>query len=151
MDNELLDLAISKMIKTDKLHRQLIESHVNSIGIYRTQHMILMILARLGHLPSQKELSTRLSITPAAVTGALKSLIKDGYIEKTIGEDNRYNEIMITKAGLEIVKRSKECFEAIDRSMFRGFTDDELKVYISFLDKIQNNIKESSESREILR
>jgi len=148
MNEELLNIAINKMMVTDKMHRQLFESHVDSIGIYRTQHRILMILDRKGHLPSQKELSKHLSITPAAVTGALKKLISDGYIEKSIGSDNRFNEIKITELGKKTAKKSRACFESIDRSLFKDFTDEELKTYISFLEKIQKNINESSDKKE---
>ena len=148
MQEELLHNAISKMITATKMHRQLLDGHVDSIGIYRTQHRILMILDKNGELPSQKELSRRLSITPAAVTGALKKLIKEGYIEKTIGSDNRFNEIKITELGKETVKKSKACFDIIDRSLFNNFTDEELELYVAFLDKIINNIKFSFERED---
>ena len=51
MQEELLQNAISKMITATKMHHQLLDGHVDSIGIYRTQHRILMILDKNGELP----------------------------------------------------------------------------------------------------
>ena len=76
-DNRLFE-AINMMIKTNHMHKSLIDSRVKSLGVHRTQHRILMHLAKQDRLPSQKELAEHLDITPAAVTGALKKIEKDG-------------------------------------------------------------------------
>ena len=134
------------MIKTDKMHRCMIDSHVKDIGIHRTQHRILMNLAREGRLPSQKELADRLDITPAAVTGALKKIEQDGYVERTLGHDTRYNELKITEKGRAMVNKTRELFAAADTAIFDGFSDDELDIYISCLEKLQANIKKQTNS-----
>lgn len=146
MSETRLMRAIEMMIKTDKMHRFMIDSHVKEIGIHRTQHRILMHLARDGMLPSQKELADRLDITPAAVTGALKKIEQDGYVERTLGQDSRYNELKITKKGIDMVNRTREIFAAADTAMFDGFTDEELDTYISCLEKLQANIKKNTNS-----
>ena len=141
MAENKLERAVDMMIRTDHMHRTLIESRVRDIGIHRTQHRILMRLARCGRLPSQRELAESLDITPAAVTGALKKIESDGYIERSLGRDNRFNEITITEKGRELVKLSREIFSSTDKSLFDGFTEEELDIYISCLLKLQDNIK----------
>ena len=141
MDNTKLYQAIDMMIRTDHMHRMLIDSRVREIGIHRTQHRILMHLARHDKLPSQKELAEHLDVTPAAVTGALKKIESDGYIEKKLGQDNRYYEIQITEKGRELVKLTRKLFSEVDSSMFEGFSEDELNAYISCLKKLQGNMK----------
>ena len=136
--------VVDMMIHTDRMHRFLIDSNVRDIGIHRTQHRILMHLARHGKLPSQKELAEHLDITPAAVTCALKKIENDGYIKRNLGSDNRFNEISITEKGKKIVNLTEELFTNTDKSLFKGFTDEELDLYISCLEKIQNNIKNHS-------
>lgn len=148
MSESKLSRAIEMMIKTDKMHRFMIDSRVKEIGIHRTQHRILMHLARHNTLPSQKELADRLDITPAAVTGALKKIEQDGYVERTLGHDTRYNELKITEKGREMVERTKELFSAADTAMFDGFTDGELDTYISCLEKLQANIHKQTKSSE---
>ena len=139
--SDRLNRAVEMMIRTDHMHRALIDSCAREIGIHRTQHRILMNLARDGMLPSQKELAERLDITPAAVTGALKKLERDGYVERTLGHDNRYNELTITDKGRELVKLTHTLFNEADTAMFEGFTDEELSTYIFCLEKLQDNIK----------
>ena len=140
-----LSRAVDMMIRTDRMHKSMIDYRVKEIGIHRTQHRILMHLARCDKLPSQKELAERLDITPAAVTGALKKIERSGYIERTLGHDNRYNEIKITPKGRALVDRTRELFSEADISMFEGFTESELDTYIACLEKLQANIKKHCE------
>lgn len=147
MSESKLSKAINMMIKTDHMHRALIDSRVGVLGIHRTQHRILMHLARHDSLPSQKELAKHLDVTPAAVTGALKKIEQDGYVEVTLGHDNRYNELRITEKGRALVDHTRMLFSEADSSMFEGFSDDELDLYISFLEKLQINMKKQCERK----
>ena len=150
MSENKLSKAIEMMIRTDHMHRALIDSRVGSLGIHRTQHRILMHLARHGKLPSQKDLAKHLDVTPAAVTCALKKIENDGYIERTLGHDNRYNEIQITDKGRALVQQTRTMFSEVDESMFVGFSDDDLETYISCLEKLQVNIRKECERKEKL-
>ena len=142
MNEQKLERAVELMIHTKHMHKTLLESRLKVTGLYGTQHRILMHLACHCKLQSQKELADHLQITPAAVTGALKKLESDGYIEKTLGHDNRFNEIEITEKGLAVVERSKDIFICTDKSLFDGFTDSELDMYIQCLEKLKRNIKQ---------
>ena len=148
MTESKLSRAIEMMIKNDHMHKALIDTRVKTLGIHRTQHRILMHLARHDKLPSQKELAEHLDVTQAAVTGALKKIEADGYVERTLGHDNRYNELRITDKGRELVKMTRRLFCEVDSSMFEGFTDDELDIYISCLEKLQGNIRKQCERKE---
>lgn len=140
MDARLIR-AVEMMIRTDHMHKNMIDSCAKDIGLHRTQHRILMILLKEGKLISQKTLAQRLEITPAAVTGALKKLENEGYISKVVGDDSRFNELYITEAGKEFVERVRNTFAATDQKLFADFTDEELEVYIGCLEKMQNNIR----------
>lgn len=133
--------AVNVMIKTDRMHKQLLDSTVNPIGIHRTQHRILMHISRNNRLVSQKSLAEHVGISPAAITGALKKLEKDGYIKRIHGSDNRYNEVEITESGKRVVEETRALFLAVDTSLFEGFSDEELDGYIRYLEKIHENIK----------
>ena len=141
MPNEKVTRAIQAFIRTNKMHKAMIDSRVRDIGIHRTQHIILMRLARHDKIPSQKELAECLDITPAAVTGALKSIEENGYIKRTLGQDTRYNEIEITEKGRELVSLTHEKFLEADMQAFLGFADEELDEFVSYLERIQSNIK----------
>ena len=144
MTNDKLSRAVEMMIRTGRMHRAMIDGRVREIGIHRTQHRILMHLAGRGTLPSQKELAERLDITAAAVTGALKKIERDGYIERKLGHDNRYNEIEITDKGRALVERTRALFFEADTAMFDGFSDAELDSYIGCLEKLEANIRRNT-------
>ena len=139
MDN-IVSRAVDMMIRTDHMHKSLIDGIVKDIGIHRTQHRMLMHISRKGTLTSQKELADHLGITPPAVTGALKKLESDGYVKRSLGHDNRYNELEITEKGREIVARTKKLFTSADREIFDGFSEEELDSYIACLEKMQANM-----------
>ena len=145
MNEEKISSAVNIMIQTDRMHKHLLDANVSKIGLHRTQHRVLMHIARHGKLLSQKSLAEHIGITPAAITGVLKKLEKDGYIERVQGDDNRYNEIQVTESGKRVVEDSFRIFTRLDTSLFEGFTDSELDGYIAYLEKIQENITKKSD------
>ena len=140
MSEKLLNTAVEMMINTNRKHRMLIDSCVKDIGIPHTQHRILMHLAKHGKLPSQKELAEHLKVTPAAVTGAIKSIEREGYVLRSLGHDNRFMEISITEKGRNLVKLTKDVFSQNDISLFEGFSEEDLNNYVKCLEKMQINI-----------
>ncbi len=147
MKDSLVDRAIHMMMHTDRTHRHLIDERVRDIGLHRTAHMLLMHLSRVKNSPSQRELAERFSITPAAVTGHLKNLERDGYITRTTGRDTRFKEITLTEKGHNTVIRSRELFHEVDQAMFQDFTEGELQVYIRALEKIQLSLSAREEKK----
>lgn len=142
MSDSNISRAVNSFIKTARMHKSLIDSSVCSLfGLHRTQHIILMHLTRRSLFPSQKELAEHLGITPAAVTGALKKLEEDGYIERSLGSDNRYNEIKISELGKDVVKQTEKMFSEIDGLILNGLTEEEIEEFIDINSKIQKNIR----------
>ena len=138
--------AMRKMMKIQKRHRHFIDSKVSAFGIHTTQHRVLMYVARKGNLLSQKELALHLEITPAAVTQNLQKLESDGYIERNLGTDNRFNEIRITDLGKDIVSKTRKIFSDVDKSLFKDFSENEMDAFIGFLEKINENAEREFEN-----
>ena len=69
---------------------------------------------------------------------------QDGYVERTLGHDARYNELKITQKGRVLVDRTHAIFQEIDAAVFDGFSDEELNLYISCLEKIQWNMQQNA-------
>ncbi len=140
MDNQIFQ-AVNKLMKINREHKYIIDSQVAEIGLHRTGHRILMYIARRGYLPSQKELAEYLDVTPAAVSGALQKLECDGYIERNLGIDNRFNEVTITEKGRDIVEKTRVAFSEVDNRLFNNFSDDEISDFLDYLERILKNIK----------
>ena len=146
MNEEKITSAVNIMIQTDRMHKHLLGSNVSKMGLHRTQHRVLMHIARKDKLFSQKSIAEYIGVTPAAITGVLKKLEYDGYIKRVHGSDNRYNEVELTEVGKKVVEDSFKMFSELDTSLFEGFSEAELDMYIACLEKIQLNIKKKQDN-----
>jgi len=134
--------AIGLLIRVMRRHHACVERRIGDLGIHHSQHRMLMQLARRQEdIPSQKELAEIMGVSPAAVTVTLKKLEREGYISRSItDEDNRKNEIRITEKGLSKVVESCAVFEVTDKETFAGFTPEETALFISFLERLDSNL-----------
>lgn len=91
---------------------------------------------------SQKELAEKSKVSAATVAVSLKKLEKGGYIRRVVDErDNRYNQLCLTEKGQRIVEKSKQIFLDVDKSMFDGFSPEELEKMEEFLDRMYENLE----------
>ena len=134
--------AVGLSIRVMRRHHACVERRIGDLGIHHGQHRMLMQLARRQEdIPSQRELAEIMGISPAAVTATLKKLEKEGYISRTMtDEDNRRNEIRITEKGLSKVTESRAVFEATDTEMFAGFTPAEIAAFTAYLERLDRNL-----------
>ncbi len=133
--------AVHLFMCVSHLHHAAIEGRVSKLGFHHSQHRMLMHLAQYEHIPAQKDLAVAKGISPAAVTTTLKRLEKEGYIARaTTDEDNRRNEIRITEAGRAAVDQSRAFFNAVDKNMFEGISEEELQVFTEILGRMRENL-----------
>ena len=134
--------AVGLLHRVMRRHHALVERRTCDLGIHHSQHRMLMTLARCQQdTPSQKELAERLGISPAAVTTTLKKLEKEGYITRSMtDEDNRRNEIRITEKGIAKLLEGRAIFETSDRTMFDGFAPEEIATFISYMERMNRNL-----------
>ena len=85
--------------------------------------------------------------TVRADSGEILDLIgdkleKSGYICRVADkEDTRKNIVNITEKGRSIVESSKIEFDAVDKEMFKGITEEQLKVFCEVLDICKSNLQ----------
>ena len=134
--------AVRLFIRVMRRHHACMERRIGDPGIHHSQHRMLMQLVKSQESPpSQKELAEAMGISPAAVTASLKKLEKEGYVSRSMtDEDNRKNEIRITEEGLARINASRAAFEATDLAMFEGFTPEEMATLISFMERLDRNL-----------
>ena len=134
--------TIGLLIRTMRRHHALVERGISDLGIHHSQHRMLVQLARRQeNTPSQKELAEAMGISPAAVTTTLKRLEKEGYITRSVtDEDNRKNQIRITERGIAKIMEGRAAFERSDRVLFQGFSDEEMATLLSFMERIDRNL-----------
>ena len=132
--------VIGKLIRTNKRHRRALEGKLNSTGVFRSQHQLLMFIAEHPDL-SQKELARFQGISTATIAVSLKKLEMGGYVKRVVNpRDNRYNKICITGKGMEVARYSVSVFEELETAMFRGFSGEDYRVLGELLDRMFENL-----------
>ena len=115
-----------------RAHHNAVQGRLNreglgDIGSPRLLHALRDCRER-GETPSQRELADLLHVSPATVATSLKSLERNGYVQRHIDPtDTRRNLISITSKALECMENSCKVFDAVDEHMFSGFTPEEVE------------------------
>lgn len=140
-NKEIIHQLIGFVLK----HRKLMQHYLDETGVYHAQHRLLMEISRHPNA-SQADIARSMDISPATIAVSLKKLEKGGYIHKVMDEtDNRFNQITVTEKGNQVVEQSKRIFEATDRKVFEGFSEEE-KVSLSLLlQKLDANLTRMEE------
>ena len=151
MDQSKIHEAVHRFIRLDRMHRRAIEREVGEMGLHRSQHRLLMTLSHGEEMPSQAELARRLDISPPAVAGALGRLEKGGYILRTEDkEDGRNHKVRLTEKGESILKSTRQRFDSVDRTMFEGIGEQELKMFCDLVDRMGQNLAEKEKTHETM-
>ena len=134
--------CIWKYMEITRMHRSILERKFSQTGVYRSQHQLLMYIAKHPKA-SQKEIAGQHKISTAAVAVSLKKLEKGGYIRRAVDEkDNRYNQIHLTPKGQEIVETSQLIFGEVEKAMFEGFSKKDFDRLTKYLDRISGNLEQ---------
>lgn len=132
---------VEKYIMANKLHKMYLEREVNRTGVFRSQHMILMYIARFPNA-SQKEIANHQHVSTATIAVSLKKLESGGYISRsTDKKDNRYNQICITPKGQKVVEGSVKIFKKVEEALFQGFSAEEMDQFENLIDRIRLNME----------
>lgn len=132
--------VIKEFMSVNTGHRRLVEKSLQCTGVYRSQHQLLMYISRHQN-SSQREIAEGMDVSPATIAVSIKKLEKAGFIEKIMDvSDNRYNKIVITEKGNEIVQMSRQIFGKIDVEMLQGFTKEELDQLLSYMNRLKENL-----------
>ena len=137
--------TVKHMIHTDRMHRKECEKRFSSLNIHRSQHMLLMTVARIGEGVSQKRLAEELNISPAAIAKSIKTLELDGMITRSsCADDARQNEILITEKGKSLVEESRRIMKELDTEMVSLLSDDELDTLCKLFTKMQSALSQNA-------
>ncbi len=144
----------AQMMRVQKMRRAVVESRIASLDVSQSQfHVLHEIMHAQRHgdgTPiSQKDLAERLGISAAAVAMMMKRMESDGYLTRVVSQrDNRFNELHLTEKSQEIIRQSRDIFDALDVEAFDGISDEELDVLCHCLEKIKANLRALPELKD---
>ena len=108
------------------------------------QHFLLFEVersSRAGSPPTQGELAQRMHLSPATMTASLRYLERLGYVTRQCDPaDLRKNRGVITEAGQQAAEECRASMDALEVSMLRGFSREELETLAGFVQRMEDNL-----------
>jgi DNA-binding MarR family transcriptional regulator len=123
-------------------HRNMVGHKMKGLGLHRGQPPVLFTLERYEGM-SNSGMAKFLDITPATMTNKIKRMEKAGLvIRKRDPKDERISRIYMTEKGRGIMNQLKTSMGEIDKTLLKGFDEDEVEDVRKKMQRILENISE---------
>lgn len=138
---ETLDILLRQV---GKAHSNKINKILEKVNLHRGQPIMLTLLYREDGVP-QSNLAREMVITPATASAMVKRMEKAGFIiRKRDSKDERISNVYLTEAGRNISSQLSELQHDMDKIVFDGFSNEEKENMRNYMERILENIKEST-------
>lgn len=139
--NEELNTLISVFTDTSRLHQKYHHKIFESFNLHRGQGRLFNKLGEADGI-TQRELATRMNITPATLCRMVQNMEKKGLVfRKTDENDQRKTLVYLTDEGLTVRRKLNEKLQIIDGKIFQDFTKEEIDQLEIMLLRIQDQLK----------
>ncbi|MCL4250391.1 MAG: MarR family transcriptional regulator [Anaerolineae bacterium] len=120
--------------------RQIINRDLYPLGLSSAEGNILLHMWTQGKEMGQEQLVDQLDISKAAVSRALDSLERKGYITREPSpEDKRAHWIQLTSTAAEIGPRIEQIYNRVFTLAVQGISHDELDFFMRLFSRISEN------------
>jgi len=128
------------MVEIGQLHRKLSHSYFIRHDISPSTPLILEVLFE-NDGASMNTLAQLTHRDNGSITSSIKTLTKKGFVIKIQdSKDKRINLAFITEKGKKAVQRIKDYHQKIEEKGFLGFNEEEKKLFLSYLERIEKNL-----------
>lgn len=110
------------------------------IPITPSQSVVLYFVAKRKK-SNVKEIAEKLNVTSSAATQLIDGLVKNGFLEKTEGQDDRriVNVAITEKTKKQIARMQERILERI-QEILSPLSEEEFKTYLKITQKIAENL-----------
>lgn len=137
------------MIETDvmqsirKNHHKMRDLMTQNISETDLSFRLFHILVNIRETPdiNQKDLATHMKLTQGAISGSIKKLLELGMLEQIrLEEDNRYNQLVVTHKGNQVIIDYEKYLDERLEYIFEGFSRNEKEELNRLLRKLNSNL-----------
>lgn len=97
----------------------------------------------------QKDIENRFSLAKSTVTGIVKQMEQNGYIERNSMErDNRLKCLTLTKEGEKLHLAVMESFAEVEKKITEGISQEEIETFLAVSGKFMDNLKNCADRKE---
>lgn len=131
-----------------RMRRTLYDQAVKPLGLTRSQWWVLAQLSRQktpdGML--QTELANVLDVGKVTIGGLVDRLEERGFVvRKPDRDDRRAKRVLVTPEGRKVLKQMVRLSGQLNSTIFAGFSDAEVQIAETFLDRMKSNIRSALE------
>lgn len=120
--------------------RNRFDRQVSDLNVTRSQWTMIVVVAR-NPGATQRVIAEALEMSEASAGRLIDRLCADGLLERQERyDDRRARAVYLTKAAEPLLAKLAEIALAGEKTLFRGFSADELETLSSYLDRIYKNI-----------
>lgn len=132
-----LDISIGRILKPGEADASCQElSHCNG-------RIIHFLTKHEGEIICQKELEAEFGFTRSTASRVLNLMEQKGLIERrTVPGDARLKQVLLTERGRSTNENMKELFARMENKLLSGFSEEEVALLVSYIDRLQQNLTE---------
>lgn len=109
-------------------------------------HVIMLISLNSDKKIFQKDIEKDMDITGATASGIISRLEAKGYItRRTLDNDSRFKYLNLTDKALKLKDKIFVNIEKHEMIMTQGFSEEEKKTLMEFLERMLNNLQKEKE------
>jgi MarR family transcriptional regulator, organic hydroperoxide resistance regulator len=128
------------LVSVCRLHHTRADQSMDKIGLYRGQALLLMTLSEQDGLP-HSEIAEKLEISAPAATKVIKRMEEAHYVQRRADPaDERISRVYLQPQGRALIAQIHRAFGQLDRAMFTGLPDRDLKQFRGLLTQMQANL-----------
>ncbi len=140
-----MDASIFTLKRAYQATRKVMDERLAQFGTTSAQLDILIFLLRNGST-EQRKLQAALGITSATLTRMVDTMVERGFLERHASTvDARVNLITASEKGLKLCHTLKEHEKGFLEQVFKGFSNTEVALLTDWLERIAENMGDSSE------
>lgn len=137
---------IGKMHKLELVRKLVHRREAEEFKLYFGQMPVLNYVAANPGC-TQVEIANFLQVSPASIALSTKRLQKAGYLVKEVDRENlRCKRIYLSEEGASVRDICRCRLDAVDVKEFEGFTQEELALLSSFIDRATMNLTGEKEN-----
>ncbi len=138
---EIESLMMINLNKFRKLNEQKLEKIMKKYDLRKIDMDIIICLSTYKDMKTAKDIASMEMFTKGHISQSIKRLKKMGYITDSQDEnDMRVHNLKVLPSTKPVIEEICEIKKELEKSVFSGITDEEMKLLSDTFNKICNNI-----------
>jgi len=123
-----------------RLMRNNFDRQVAALNVTRSQWAMIAVVSRTPGA-TQRMIAEALEMSEASAGRLIDRLCADGLlVRKERDDDRRARAVFLTDKAQPLLNQLASIAEEFEGKMFKGFSDDELEILSSYLDRVYDNV-----------